>query len=79
MAFIVEQAGGIASDRFNRILDIVPGKLHQMVSIFIGSEKMLRMGEAMMQEFSPETNAKLRSQSPVEDKLQQLNVIGWID
>ncbi|MEY3295125.1 MAG: hypothetical protein RLZZ451_1173, partial [Pseudomonadota bacterium] len=37
MAFIVEQAGGQATDGHERILDIVPSKLHQRVSVMLGS------------------------------------------
>lgn len=37
MAFIVEQAGGAATDGYNRILEIQPGKLHQRVAVFLGS------------------------------------------
>ena len=37
MAFIVEQAGGTATDGKNRILDIQPHTLHQRVAVFIGS------------------------------------------
>jgi len=48
MAFIIEQAGGIASDGFRRILDIEPVELHQRSSIFIGSSKMVKMAEEMM-------------------------------
>jgi fructose-1,6-bisphosphatase I len=53
MAFIMEQAGGVASDGFNRILDIQPTALHQRTSIFIGSPKMVKMAEELMAEFSP--------------------------
>lgn len=56
MAFIVEQAGGTASDGFNRILDIEPTELHQRSSIFIGSKEMVNMAEGMMAEFSSEKN-----------------------
>lgn len=56
MAFIVEQAGGVASDGFNRILDIEPTELHQRSSIFIGSKEMVNMAEDMMNEFSAEKN-----------------------
>jgi len=38
LAFIVEQAGGRASDGKERILDIVPQGLHQKTPLFIGSE-----------------------------------------
>jgi len=50
MAFIVEQAGGVASDGYNRILNIEPTALHQRVAIFIGSAKMVRTAEQMMLE-----------------------------
>jgi fructose-1,6-bisphosphatase I len=38
MAFIVEQAGGSATDGEQRILDIVPTNLHQRVPVFLGSK-----------------------------------------
>jgi fructose-1,6-bisphosphatase I len=57
MAFIVEQAGGFASDGFRRILEIEPVELHQRSSIFIGSKKMVRMAEQMMTEFALEAGA----------------------
>jgi fructose-1,6-bisphosphatase I len=38
MAFIVEQAGGMATDGTQRILDIVPTKLHQRVAVVLGSK-----------------------------------------
>ena len=37
MAFLIEQAGGMATDGRQRILDIEPTKLHQRVAVFIGS------------------------------------------
>lgn len=37
IAFIMEQAGGGAIDGFNRILDIVPGELHQRIPLIFGS------------------------------------------
>lgn len=41
LAFIVEQAGGLATDGQNRILDIEPTKLHQRCGYYIGSKKMV--------------------------------------
>lgn len=38
MAFLVEQAGGAATDGQQRILDIQPEKLHQRVPVFLGSK-----------------------------------------
>ena len=39
MAFLVEQAGGAATDGAQRILDIEPEKLHQRVPVFLGSKE----------------------------------------
>jgi fructose-1,6-bisphosphatase I len=38
MAFLVEQAGGAATNGRQRILDIVPRKLHERVSVILGSK-----------------------------------------
>jgi fructose-1,6-bisphosphatase I len=38
MAFLVEQAGGTATNGRERILDIVPGRLHERVSVILGSK-----------------------------------------
>jgi len=45
MAFIVEQAGGRATDGKRRMLDIQPETLHQRVPLFIGSEDDVKMVE----------------------------------
>jgi fructose-1,6-bisphosphatase I len=37
MAFLIEQAGGMATDGVRRILDIQPSTLHQRVAVFLGS------------------------------------------
>jgi fructose-1,6-bisphosphatase I len=39
MAFIVEQAGGAASNGHQRILDIKPSQLHERVAVFLGSKE----------------------------------------
>jgi fructose-1,6-bisphosphatase I len=41
MAFIVEKAGGIATNGLQPILDIVPTELHQRTPMFIGSKLMM--------------------------------------
>ena len=41
MAFIVEAAGGKASNGIENILDIQPTELHQRVPVFIGSKNMV--------------------------------------
>jgi fructose-1,6-bisphosphatase I len=55
MAFIVEQAGGKASNGYKRILDLDVTELHQRTAIFIGSNKMVDKAEEMMKRFSPIT------------------------
>ncbi|MCA9259016.1 MAG: fructose-1,6-bisphosphatase, partial [Planctomycetales bacterium] len=37
MAFLAEQAGGLATDGRNRILDMTPEGVHQRTSLFLGS------------------------------------------
>lgn len=49
MAFIAEQAGGRASDGFNRILDIQPTALHQRVPFICGSRNMVKKAEEFME------------------------------
>ncbi|TQD36927.1 class 1 fructose-bisphosphatase [Haloflavibacter putidus] len=48
MAFLAEQAGGVASDGFNRIMDIEPKELHQRTPFFCGSENMVKKAEEFM-------------------------------
>jgi fructose-1,6-bisphosphatase I len=43
MAFIVEQAGGAATDGRQRIMDIQPEKLHQRVPVFLGSKSEVEL------------------------------------
>ena len=51
MAFIVEQAGGKASDGFGRILEIQPTELHQRVPFFCGSLNMVEKAEEFMAKY----------------------------
>jgi len=48
MAFIVEQAGGKASDGVNRILEITPTELHERSAFFCGSINMVNKIEDCM-------------------------------
>ena len=41
LAFIAEQAGGIASTGRERVMDIQPTKLHQRIPYFVGSKNMV--------------------------------------
>jgi len=58
MAFIIEQAGGFASDGYKRILELDVKELHQRTPIFIGSENMVRKAEEFMASFSPQKTKK---------------------
>ena len=50
MSFIVEQAGGMATDGKRRILDIQPEKLHQRVPVFLGSRDEVALVTSYHQE-----------------------------
>ncbi|TID27128.1 fructose 1,6-bisphosphatase [Avibacterium paragallinarum] len=52
MAFLAEQAGGLATDGKNRILDLQPIELHQRSPLFIGSKEMVEKAQEFMREFS---------------------------
>ncbi|KUF37844.1 class 1 fructose-bisphosphatase [Myroides marinus] len=48
IAFIIEQAGGRASDGYNRIMEVEPTELHQRVPFFCGSKNMVEKAEEFM-------------------------------
>jgi fructose-1,6-bisphosphatase I len=48
MAFIAEQAGGKASNGFDRIMEIQPSALHQRAPFFCGNKKMVEKAEECM-------------------------------
>jgi fructose-1,6-bisphosphatase I len=51
----MEQAGGLATDGFGRIVEIQPTSLHQRTPLFIGSENMVKRAMDLMVEYSPNT------------------------
>jgi len=53
MAFIIEQAGGLASDGFKRILNIEPTDLHQRMPLIIGSADDVIEAEQFFQGIHP--------------------------
>lgn len=53
MAFLAEQAGGMATDGFNAILDLTPTELHQRVPFFVGSTDMVEKANEFMQTYKP--------------------------
>ena len=48
LAFIVEQAGGAATDGAQRVLDIQPTELHQRTPLYIGSRGEIDQATAML-------------------------------
>lgn len=54
MAFLIEQAGGKATNGFQRIMALQPNELHQRVPFFCGSTHMVNDAEAMMLAYSAE-------------------------
>jgi len=53
IAFLIEQAGGKASNGFKRILDLQPQSLHQRTPLFVGSVDMVKQAEDFMLKYSP--------------------------
>ncbi|CUT04988.1 class 1 fructose-bisphosphatase [Candidatus Chrysopegis kryptomonas] len=49
LAYVVEKAGGRASNGFQNILDIKPTSLHQRTPLFIGSEEDVKLAEKFLQ------------------------------
>jgi len=74
MAFIIEQAGGKATDGFNRILDKNVTALHQRSAIFIGSKNMVLKVEELMQKYSPNTE-----HDKAETRMEKLGIIDGVD
>jgi len=50
LAFLIEQAGGYASDGTQPILDIQPTSLHQRVPLYIGSRDLVEKAEEFLRE-----------------------------
>jgi fructose-1,6-bisphosphatase I len=57
-AFIIEQAGGKATDGFQRILELEPKSLHQRTPFFAGSSEMVDSACDHMGKFSSVVNEK---------------------
>src|ERR1035437_4925292 len=52
LAFIIEQAGGKATDGMKRILDIEPSAIHQRTPFFIGSPELVDMAAEFMAKYA---------------------------
>jgi fructose-1,6-bisphosphatase I len=62
LAFIAEQAGGMATDGTNRIMEIEPEGIHQRVPLFIGSAEMVKKAKTFVDDHA----AKEASNQQVE-------------
>ncbi len=51
LSFVCEQAGGYASDGYQRILDIVPDSLHQRVPLYIGNRDLVEKAEEYLKQY----------------------------
>jgi fructose-1,6-bisphosphatase I/sedoheptulose-1,7-bisphosphatase len=65
MGFIVEQAGGAATNGQQRILDIAPDALHQRVSVMLGSKNEVALVSAYHQESAKQPGSYNSMLSPV--------------
>ncbi|MDV7105639.1 class 1 fructose-bisphosphatase [Vibrio sp. TH_r3] len=54
MAFLIEQAGGIASDGKQRIMELKPTELHERVPFFVGSKAMVEKVEEFIAKYPNE-------------------------
>jgi fructose-1,6-bisphosphatase I len=50
LAFLIEQAGGYASDGRQPILDVVPQTLHQRTPLFVGNRPLVEKAEDLIRE-----------------------------
>ena len=63
MSFIIEAAGGKASNGKKRILEIEPKNLHERTPIFIGSEEDVKMVESFMKKEEVSTDIYISNKS----------------
>ncbi|MDT0554199.1 class 1 fructose-bisphosphatase [Urechidicola vernalis] len=56
MAFLAEQANGVATDGYKRIMEIKPTELHQRVPFFCGSKNMVADAEGFMAMYPEDAN-----------------------
>jgi fructose-1,6-bisphosphatase I len=56
IAYLAEQAGGLATDGYQRILDLKPTELHQRVPFFCGSSNMVEKANFFMQKYPKDVN-----------------------
>ena len=58
MSFIIEQAGGVSSTGYERIMDIQPNGLHQRVGVIMGSKNEIFTALSYHENFNPDGSEK---------------------
>ena len=59
LSFIIEQAGGMATDGHQRIMDIEPTAIHQQTPIYIGSKENVSHVMDFLHEFAGKEEAEI--------------------
>lgn len=75
MAFIIEAAGGRASNGYKRILEIEPSSLHQKTPVFIGNEEDVKLVERFIAEEEKFINEAMKETKPEEKKAEAAEVV----
>ncbi len=63
MAYLIEQAGGAASDGRKPILDLLPTQIHERSPVFIGCKKDVAMAEEMIRKFENDKESGVNKNS----------------
>lgn len=58
MAFILEKAGGAASEGTMRILDVEPESIQDRCPVYLGSKKEVALAEKMLKKSASEKKAE---------------------
>lgn len=59
LSFIIEQAGGMATDGHQRIMEIEPTAIHQQTPIYIGSKENVSHVMDFLHEFADKEEAEV--------------------
>lgn len=52
VAYIAEQAGGVATDGSRRMMEVIPDDLHQRIPFYVGSRPMVDRAQAFLREYA---------------------------
>ncbi len=67
MAFLIEQAGGAASNGFMPILDLQPEEIHERSPVFIGCKKDVQMAEEFIYKYERQEAAEEKTKAEVDE------------